>query len=183
MIRPLIFSVCIASFIVWLNLLCFIDLSEAEESIPMTVNATGEQIDCWGIVMRAAKSIIKKLRSCTKDVKANSTSMKEMSEKLGCVMKCVLHRVKFVNEDYMVSDETLSTFIHQYFPNEKMVNYLMKVIRKECLEGNATKLDPSEDNCSSYGKFAVCMQSDLGDILNNPEYCIPKAKDKEFSFG
>ncbi|CAL8069870.1 unnamed protein product [Orchesella dallaii] len=183
MVRPFIVSVCIGSFIIWINLLCFIDMSEAE-SIPMTVNSTTDfPVDCMAIVMRATKSIIKTLRSCTKAVKANSTSMKDMSEKLGCVMKCVLHGLHFVNDDYLATEENVKMFVHQFFPQEAMINYLAKAIKEQCLEGNATKLDPFDDKCSSYGKIAVCMQSDLGDVLENREFCIPKSKDKEFSMG
>ncbi|XP_021965778.1 uncharacterized protein LOC110860964 [Folsomia candida] len=129
-----------------------------------------DKFDCKKVMGRIMKKMMKLFNNCTKEVKAESTK-EDFEKKMSCIVKCVMGKIGLMDNSSMVSTATVQNFMTTMdIPEE--AHDLGHFLAEDCVNEHASKLDPAQPFCESYGDFTMCMQTVFGNFAEKAN-CQP----------
>ncbi|OXA40007.1 Ribosomal RNA large subunit methyltransferase G [Folsomia candida] len=88
-----------------------------------------------------------------------------------CIVKCVMGKIGLMDNSSMVSTATVQNFMTTMdIPEE--AHDLGHFLAEDCVNEHASKLDPAQPFCESYGDFTMCMQTVFGNFAEKAN-CQP----------
>ncbi|CAG7725606.1 unnamed protein product [Allacma fusca] len=116
------------------------------------VETYGEKT-CKQLVSDITKRQLGGISKCTKSMKFKNG--KDKSQKMGCILKCVMVKEGFLDAEGRMPKEQFDKFI------EKELSPSLKerglTLFDSCRASHADNLDPSEEFCKSYDPLVKCM--------------------------
>ncbi|CAG7665322.1 unnamed protein product [Allacma fusca] len=112
-----------------------------------------EEVSCKSIMGEMTKRQLQGISKCTKSMKFKNG--KEKSQKMMCILKCVMANEGILSAEGKMDKETFAAFLEKEVP-PSMKDRAKEVLGK-CRDAHGDALDPSDEFCKSYDPLIKCF--------------------------
>ncbi|CAG7725130.1 unnamed protein product [Allacma fusca] len=137
------------------------DPTEPPSTTVKSTTTTPRPFSCKRMLLVMSKRVFHQFGICNRDMKVFIPNDKDREKKIQCAVKCVLKKMKVVNERDLINEQSMQTFLASFLPEE--FQEMAHIILGGCVEEFVAKgeIPLHEDYCESYGEFLHCIQDNF----------------------